>query len=75
MCKMAESPVSGLRAPGNQVSLTFNLMLITSTFIIWGVSVRVHRMHAWSHRGRKRVLNPLELELRIVVGHHVGAKN
>lgn len=35
----------------------------------------VNQMSAWSHGGQRRALDPLELELQPVAGHHVGAGN
>lgn len=33
----------------------------------------VYNVHAGTHRSQKRASNPLELELKVVVSHHVNA--
>jgi hypothetical protein len=35
----------------------------------------VHHVHAWCPQWQKRVLDALELELQMAMGHHVGAGN
>lgn len=47
-------------------------------FCVWVfcLHARLCTMCLFDHnRGQKKVLNTLELELQVFVGHHVGARN
>lgn len=35
----------------------------------------LHHMNAWYHVSQKRVLDPLKLELQMVMSYHVGTVN
>lgn len=42
---------------------------------MFGLHVYVHYVHAWCHRGQKRALDTLELELLMAMARFVNAGN
>ena len=61
--------------PTQQTVITKEESLLPALWVFWLHVFRVLCTHAWYSGGRKRALGPLELELQMVVSHHVGAGN
>lgn len=56
-------------------TLIFNFLHYFMCMGVWPVYISVCHMHACIGRDQKRVLEPLELELMMVMSYYVGAGN
>lgn len=57
------------------LSVCPSLFCFEKKFACLSVCLYMHHLHDLSHRGKKTMLELLELKLGMVVSHHVGSRN